>query len=241
VIRAGLFASTLLAAGAPLMAQVFPMPGPETPRIQTAEWRPGQPVVLTALPQTALTVMLEPGESVQRATLNGSTAWAVAVSAEADSLQITPGPGAMPANLAVETDRRAYSFILETGDGLQAAYLVRLRFDGAQDVAALQPPIPTDGLSGLDWAYRLRGDRSVRPVSIRDNGEKTVIEYAPGQALPAVFAIGPTGAEEVVDGYMRGGLFIIDRVHQQLVFRIDRAKATATRSERPTQQEDGEQ
>ena len=224
----------LLGIGAPIMAQVFPTPGPETPRIQSAEWRPGEPLVLTALPQMALTVVLEPGERIQRATLSGSPAWQVAVSAESDSFQVTPGPGALPASLSVETDRRAYKFLLETGNGLQAAYMVRLQFDAAQYTNQQQVTESSESLGNLDWTYRLRGDRSVRPALIRDNGTKTVIEYAPGQALPAVFAIGPTGDEEVVDGYMRAGLFIIDRVHQKLVFRIDKEKATATRSARAT-------
>lgn len=222
----------LLGMGAPVMAQVFPTPGPETPRIQSAEWRPSEPLVLTALPQTALTVMLEPGERIQRATLSGGPAWQVAVSAETDSFQVTPDPGAVPASLSVETDRRAYSFLLKTGDGLQAAYMVRLQFGAAQPTNQQQVMGSPEGLGNLDWTYRLRGDRSVRPASIRDNGAKTAIEYAPGQALPAVFAIGPTGDEEAVDGYMRDGLFIIDRVHQELVFRIDKEKATATRSAR---------
>jgi type IV secretion system protein VirB9 len=234
MIRASLACLALLTVGAPLAAQAFPTPGPETPRIQSAQWRSGEQLVLTALPQTALTVMLEPGERIQRATLSGSAAWQVAISAEEDSLQITPGPDAMPASLSVETDRRAYSFLLETGDGLQAAYLVRLQFGPAQP--AFQSPAPAqafaDTTAELTSTWRLRGDQAVRPATIRDDGVKTIIEYGPGQALPAVFAIGPTGEEAVVDGYMRDGLFIIDRVHQQLVFRIDRAKATATRSAR---------
>jgi type IV secretion system protein VirB9 len=232
-------AALLLGCAAPLAAQVFPIPGPETPRIQTAAWKPGEPLVLTALPQTALTVMLEPGETIQRATLGGSTAWEVTVSAEADSFQITPLAGAVAASLAVETDRRAYRFVLETGDGLQAAYLVRLRFDGSLAASPGQTGQSSYTLEGLDWSYRLRGDRSVWPASIRDNGSRTVIDYAPGQALPAVFALGPTGEEEVVDGYMRDGRFVIDRVHQELVFRIDKAKATAKRSARADAAEGG--
>lgn len=237
MIRASIAGLALLSMGAPLASQTFPTRGPETPCIQSAQWRPDEQLVLTALPQTALTVMLEPGERIQRATLGGSPAWQVAISAEEDSFQVTPGPGAVPASLSIETDRRAYSFLLETGDGLQAAYLVWLQFGPAQ--SANQAPANSlvqpfaEAIADLETTWRLRGDRAVRPVSIRDNGMKTVIEYAPGQALPAVFAIGPTGDEEVVDGYMRDGLFIIDRVHQELVFRIDRAKATATRSARP--------
>lgn len=213
----------------PLAAQVFPTPGNDTPRVQSVAWDDGQSIVLTALPETALTVMLEPGETITRAVLSGSRAWEVSVSAETDSFQVTPQQGAAPARLAVETNRRTYEFALETGQGLMAAYLVRLEYGeaagGAQNAEA------TDSLENLEWGYRLRGDRSVRPASIRDNGEKTVIRYAPGQALPAVFAIGPTGDEEVVDGYMRGDVFVIDRVHRELVFRIDKEKATAQRND----------
>lgn len=208
-------------------AQIVPSPGPETPRVQSVRWAPGQAIVLTALPDTTLTVMLEPGEAIRRATLSGSRAWNVSVSAEADSFQITPQTGAAPARLVVETGGRSYEFTLETGQGLMAAYLVRLEY-GPPALEAEEEY--SDTVTNLTWSYRLRGDREVRPVSVRDNGEKTVITYAPGQSLPAVFAEGLSGDEEVVDGYMRGDVFVIDRVHQELVFRIDREKATARRN-----------
>ncbi|MCK0127543.1 TrbG/VirB9 family P-type conjugative transfer protein [Erythrobacter sp. F6033] len=213
---------------APVAAQVFPTPNPESPRIQSAIWQSGEPIVLTALPETTLTTMLEPGERIERAVLGGSRAWEVSVSAEADSFQVTPSAGAPTASLSIETNLRLYEFTLETGVGLQAAYVVRLQY------TVVSTPEPTAmapmEIENLQWSYRLRGDRSVRPSSIRDNGEKTVIEYAPEQPLPAVFAIGASGDEEVVTGYMRGDKFIIDRVHDRLVFRIDKEKATARRN-----------
>ncbi len=219
----------LAAIGVAASAQVFPTPGPETPRIQSVDWQANEPIVLTAFPNATLTVMLEPGEAIQRAVLTGNQLWEVTVSAENDSFQVKPLVSAAPASLSVETNARAYEFMLETGQDLQAAYLVRVSYPGP-DVAAETALTPE--ITGLDWSYRLRGDKSVRPASIRDNGEKTVIEYAPGQPLPAVFAIGATGKEEVVDGYMRGEKFVIDRVHQRLVFRIDKEKATARRNKR---------
>lgn len=221
------FALLIASMTCPLAAQVFPVPGMDTPRVQTVQWRAGEPVVLTALPGTTLTTMLEPGETIQRVVVGGDRGWQVSVSSEADSFQITPQSGALPTLLTIETDARIYEFALETGDGLQAAYLVRIEYGPSQPVA-IAPEIGGT-VEGLDWNYRIRGDRSVRPLSVRDNGEKTVIEYSPEQALPAVFAIGPTGDEEVVDGYMRDGRFVIDRVHQELVFRIDKEKATAER------------
>lgn len=214
--------------------QVLPTPDPNNPRVQSAEWAEGQPVILTALPESTLTVILEPTENVNRATLSGSQAWNVSVTSERNSLQITPQAGALPASLSVETDQRSYQLELEVDQGLMAAYLVELR-SGPKTLSQASDVI--EPIHNLNWGYRLRGDRDVRPQSIRDNGEKTVITYAPDQSLPAVFAIGPTGDEEVVNGYMRGDIFVIDRVHSELVFRINKDKATARRNKR----EDAEQ
>lgn len=223
----------LLGCTAPALAQITPVPSPETPRVQTAQWVDNQPINLMALPETAITVMLEPGEKITRATITGSALWDVKVSREDDTFQVTPRAGAQPSNLYVETDKRSYDFDLEVGEALMATYLVRLEYGANAPVPLVPQPQPdTETIANLDWSYRLKGDRAVRPLSIRDNGTKTVITYAPEQPLPAVFAIGATGDEEVVDGYMRGDAFVIDRVHAELVFRIDKEKATARRKKK---------
>jgi len=222
-------AGLTLAAHAPAHADIYPMPGPENPRIQSASWEANQNYVLTALPETALTVMLEPGEIIQRVTVNDDRSWNVSVSAEFDSFQITPSKFARQAELSVQSNKRSYSFTLQSDLSLTAAYLVR--FSYGED---FPPPILVDPmLDAADekWNYRLRGDRSVRPQRIEDDGRQTFITYGEEQALPAVFAVGPTGEEEVVDGYMRDGRFVIDRVHEKLVFRIDKDKATAKRND----------
>ncbi|UAB79220.1 TrbG/VirB9 family P-type conjugative transfer protein [Erythrobacter sp. SCSIO 43205] len=219
----------LMLPAAASVAQTFPAPDASNPRIQSVHWSQGQPIVLTALPASTLTVMLEPGEAINRAMLSTSRGWDVSVPTERNTLQITPQADAGPATLSVDTDQRSYEFVLETGEGLMAAYLVRLEYGPTIEARATTEALAPEGLT---WGYRLRGDREVRPQSVRDNGEKTVITYGPDQALPAVFAIGPTGDEEVVNGHMRGDVFVIDRVHEELVFRINRDKATARRNKR---------
>lgn len=83
------------------------------------------------------------------------------------------------------------------------------------------------------WSYRLRGRDTLKPVGIRDDGEKTYILFSPDQLLPAIFAISPTGDETLTNGHMRGAVFVLDRVWDELVFRIDGKKATARRNEMP--------
>ncbi len=61
--------------------------------------------------------------------------------------------------------------------------------------------------------YRVSGEKALRPEQISDDGDKTYLIWHPDQALPAVFAVNAFGSEEIVDGYMREGVFTIDRVH----------------------------
>ena len=224
---AAIFALAGVTAGGPLAAQVLPQPGAENPRLQSVRWTPGQEIILTALPDTGLTVMLEPGEQVRRVAVDDQNTVEVRVSAELDSLLILPQVSSAGSGIVVQTDRRDYRFTLRTDTGLTAAYLVKIDYD---DPGIQQPPEPAAQPAGLVWRYRVRGDTSVRPASISDNGIRTRIAFGPEQLLPAVFSIGPTGKEQVVNGYMRDGVFVIDRVYSQLVFRIDKDKATASRS-----------
>lgn len=226
MIRAALL--FIAACGAvPLAAQIFPQPDGNRQRIQSVTYATGQPVVLTMLPDTPLTVVLEPGDAIADIQPGSEGGFTTRVSAERDSFTILPLAPDARSSLSVSTSRRDYRFILKVDYGPEAAVLVRYRY-GEPQSASIERPI-----SNEVWRYRMRGDREVRPQDISDDGYRTRILYASGQPLPAVFAIGATGKEEVVNGYMRDGAFEIDRVYDELVFRIDKDKATARRNDEP--------
>ncbi len=119
---------------------------------------------------------------------------------------------------------------------------VKLQDVGSASRFALENQVANAGQSsnaartdaGIDSAppvaiYRLSGERSLRPERIGDDGVHMYLEWREEQALPAVFALNAIGEEEMVDGYMRQGIFTIDRVHQALVFRIGKQRAKAER------------
>lgn len=222
----------LLGWPASLAAQLMPQPSDETPRIQTVQFVQGAPVLLTMLPDTPLTIMLEPAQSISSVTPGDGDDFKIRVAADRGSFMILPTPEARAGTLDIATQNRAYTFLLRVEASHAAALVVRF-----VDLPALHQtsdnPEDHNPVSLETWHYRMRGDRDVRPANVTDDGFKTRISYAPGQALPAVFAIGPTGEEEVVNGYMRGDVFVIDRVFGELVFRIDEDKATARRNESP--------
>ena len=225
MIRPAALCLALLAA--PLAAQNVPTLSDVNPRLQSIRYAEGERVLLTALPQSALTVVLEPGEQIQQVVLGAQTGYQIRVSAERDSFAVLPEAGAPETDLTVRTDRRSYEFDLRTGNGLLAAYVVTFEF--GDDIAFEEPPALAKP-SGPVWTYRLKGDDAVRPQMIVDDGTRTWITFGNEQSLPAVFAIGPNGKEQVVNGYMRGSDYVIDRVHAELIFRIDKEKASAKRS-----------
>ena len=224
--RGVLLLSALLATGA-ASAQTSPMPSDDDPRIQTVEPLPGEPIRLVAFPDSPLVVIMRPGEQVERVTVSDGAAFDVRVIGRRDTLSIMPRRPGATASIAVTTDRDAYTFEAETGRDLVAAYLVRLV--GSDEPLPANDAFPPPNLAQMTGSYRLSGNRELRPSEIADDGDKTYLRWDEHQALPAVFGIGPGGEEEVVNGYMRGDLFTIDRVYGALVFRIDKTRAEARR------------
>lgn len=214
-----------VAIATPAAADMVPLSDRANPRLQSVEFRPGETVQLTVLPGAGLTVVLEPGERIEAVSLGDESAFDLRISPGGDGFVLLPRSIDGRTGLAVTTDRRNYTFGVTTLDSLAAAYLVEFDYGDA--------PGSTYEPTGETWAYRLKGDAIVRPATISDDGVKTWIAFAPDQALPAIFAIGPTGDEEVVNGHMRNDVYVIDRVHRELVFRIDKEKATAQRNSQP--------
>lgn len=225
-----LLACGLMGLSAAAAGQVLPRAYGEDPRLQAVGWVEGREVTLTAMPMTGLTVMLEPGEKVRRVAIEDEQRLQVRVSAAGDSLLLLPQADLDGLRVQVQTDRRTYPLRVHTETSLLAAYLVRFDY-GTADTKPRPTPSPPD--AGGMWRYRIKGDRSVFPLSVSDDGARTTIVFGEEQSLPAVFAIGLTGEEEVVNGYMRGDLFVIDRVYPELVFRIDKEKARAVRAAKP--------
>jgi len=216
------------------LAALLLLPGPATgqgrtlfddPRIETLEWSEGRELPLRMTIGGAMTLIFAPGEAIQTVLVGDPDAIEVNVAPQADSLLVRART--RPANGLVEvrTQLRHYRFRLQLGPANDVAYTVRF---------AIAPPVAEQRAAALPPAfaverYRLKGPRELRPVRLSDDGQKTYLEWSPDQALPAIFALNAQGEEETVDGYMRGGIMVIDRVYPRLVFRIGKVRASAER------------
>lgn len=197
------------------------------PRILSLSSASSGTLYVRTAPDMVQTFLFAAGTRITAVELSDPRAFYVVVSGTADSLTLRGARLGGNAVMTVTTTARAYEFSLGPSQGDEAPRIIRL-VPPMQSTPFMMPPASGDQQPA---AYKVTGERALRPKSIRDDGRKTFIEWASDQAIPATFALGPTGEEQMIDGYMRGGLYTLDRVYDELIFRIDRKAANARRLE----------
>jgi type IV secretion system protein VirB9 len=66
----------------------------------------------------------------------------------------------------------------------------------AQVQAALKRPVVDPKADeGRNWRYIARGDRSLTPIAVFDNGYSTVFRFPENERIPAIFVVNPDGKE----------------------------------------------
>lgn len=185
-------------------------------RIVTAVYQPGKTIPLKIATDNSLTILLARDESVTAIEAADTDAISIAASNKGDSVSIKMLRAPEEPELTIRTQKREYRFVIEPGASTEAIYVMRFVYSG----------IPANATG----SYKISGTKELRPSRISDDGVHTYLEWSEEQSLPAVFAVNSIGEEEMVDGYMRDGVFTIDRVNKELVFRIGKKSAKAVRN-----------
>ncbi|WP_422345872.1 TrbG/VirB9 family P-type conjugative transfer protein [Parasphingorhabdus sp.] len=215
----------LLLMPAPIAAQFNPSGPPGDPRFQTLIFQTDMVYSLNVEPGYQTAIIFAASEEVQSIALGDNSAWQVNPSGRGDMVFIRAGAGALATNMTIITDARIYVFDLTAGSGA-SSYIVRFDYPALDTGNEFIGPDDASGIKGL---YRLSGTRALYPTGMEDDGRKTYISWPASAMMPAVFAKDATGKEQVVDGQIRGGMFVIDRVYPKIIFRLDKKKATARR------------
>lgn len=222
----------------PASAQELPAVGGQDDHLLTINYVAGERFRLPTAKQNVQAVIFAAGELIQSVEIGDPGAYGIRVLNSGEGIAVMPKGPSTTTMLTVRTDRRHYDFDLAPADDQDVPLIVRFAYaDGdvgvdpsmGQATELCQdgrvPPCTTRERG----TYRQSGDASVRAFSITDDGARTFISFGEDQAIPAIFAIGPSGKEEMVDGYIRGGVYTLDRVYNKLVFRIDQDAAKAWR------------
>lgn len=206
-------------------------------RIAVLRYAPGPPAQLRALAGAELSVLVPRGEHVQRVVVDDPGAVRVDVPNSHDGIVVAALRPVNNVGLFVETEQQTYQFNLTVTYQGTVPWMVRVE-RGPVSIHSQFPVTPISAGPSGEW--RVKGDKELMPATIRDDGAKVSIQWAKSQAIPAVFALDAQGQEQMVNGYMRGDVFVIDRVFEHLVFRIDKAAVHADRVEpRPARRSEG--
>lgn len=193
-------------------------------RYHTFDYENGSTFQLSTIVGTKQMVLFSKGERIRAITLSDPSAYSVHISPSGDSITLQANGSREPIMMNVVTDLRSYELALVPTLNGTVPQVIDFSYASGEGRQERQMPDQAD-----DAIWRLSGAKALRPISISDDGKKTYIAWGQEQPMPAVFAIGVTGDEEMVEGYVRAGLLTIDRVYRQLVFRIDRQSAQAKR------------
>jgi type IV secretion system protein VirB9 len=179
-------------------------------------------------------------------------AWCVAAQAGGRSLFVKPKSTASAANnLAVVTDRRAYSFrfvVLPDDDAAAPVYrlVVKAPITRAARAAvrtttvaipAISPPpeeAPGDVVAErlasapevVNSRYSIAEGRSsedIVPTLVFDDGRFTYFRFPGNREIPAVFHVLGDGGEALVNTRMEGDLLVVDRVSRRVMLRAGSA------------------
>ncbi|MCY1514693.1 Toxin co-regulated pilus biosynthesis protein Q [compost metagenome] len=81
---------------------------------------------------------------------------------------------------------------------------------------------------GFRFDWQLSGDPAVAPMQVFDDGKETWLQFAPGQALPAIFGVGSDG-ERALPYFRRDPYVVLTGGWNSLSFRGGRLMARAQR------------
>ena len=196
---------------------------PTDPRIQITPYNAGQVVTLSIAQGYATVVELIPEERVDTVVVGNSAGWQVSASRAGDRIVIKPLAGATTTNLVVITDAHRYAFLLQPGDGgMGSPFIVRF-------LPPSPPPVSQDAAI-VDQTFRLSGDKTLFPLAMSGDGQRTRIRWKPDVPFPAIFADDGKDKETLVNGRMVDGVYVIEGNARRYTFRIGKRRAIATRT-----------
>jgi type IV secretion system protein VirB9 len=180
------------------------------------------------------------GEHIENVAVGDSSAWQVTPNKRANLLFLKPLLAKAKTNMTVVTDERVYLFDLGVAaTGNAPFYNLRFNYVAQKPstpqriaypnilagtpagLTAAAQPVAVPQLAGkLNFAWKTKGKKDVRPTRTYDDGRSLYLEWKSGTPLPVIIARGADGAESPLNYRVRGSVIVVDQVPKAVLLRV---------------------
>ncbi|CAB3772076.1 TrbG/VirB9 family P-type conjugative transfer protein [Paraburkholderia humisilvae] len=231
---ASAIAAALLALAMPAAAEVVPGPCGGDPHIACAVYDPTETYQITYRPGEVTVVVFEKGEKLDGGGMGDGKAWAAGPAG--NGFFFKPKAVKAATNLILLTNRRRYVLHLLPVTKHEEA-IWSLTFDypdtrakesaaaaarSAEARALLGQTRNTVGTGNFD--YEMRGDTTLAPTALWDDGRFTYFEFRTSRDLPQIYRVFEDGSEGLVNpDDMRGPVLVVHDTAHRFNLRVGNA------------------
>ena len=236
MIRAGVTALVLLSA-APALADA---------RLVEKLYDPAAVVKIEGKTKVQATIQFGEDESIENVAIGDSSAWQVTPNKRANLLFVKPLEPTASTNMTVVTNKRTYLFDLVANPRAKPLYVLKFTYPdepeaepetqlattveaaSPDELAAATDPYAVVDPAELNFAWAVKGDKSLLPARTYDDGSATFLAWPAGQPVPAILVKDAEGTEGPVNFTVRGDVIVVDGVPKEIVLRSGDNAATLT-------------
>ena len=208
-------------------AAVAPEAGAGDPRIQVVHYVPEEVIELRGTVGFITTIQFGDGERLENIAIGNSLGWQITPNKRADLLFVKPLPKHPTTNMTVITNLRRYDFRLKAEEASAAhppVYGLRFLYPAPEvpeSVVVLKPAAPSEPEPprAQNTRYTYQGSRDLVPARVFDDGQFTYFQWPETVTVPAIFAVGPDGAESLVNYGVREGFVVVEQVAPRFALR----------------------
>lgn len=233
MLKIGAYAAAAALAASPLgaLALAVPMPAGPDAHVQIADYNRDEVYSVKTQFGIATLIQFQEDERMESASALGvgdAEAWNIGV--RANNVLFKPIADAPETNLIVVTNKRTYVFRLSMKGGARqkTTYALRFNYGASKQTAAPQARRPASvgakpkgmWLPGENYMYYGRGDKSLAPDAMYDDGRFTYLVYRSNADLPTIYKLSSDGTETLVNQRIEGDTVIIHDTAKDWVLRL---------------------
>lgn len=234
--------------GSPSFAETKPSGLSIDQRVKNVIYNENDVISLTGYYGYQTTIRFATHEKIQNISIGDSVSWQVVPNKAGNILFIKPVEKQATTNMTVITDRRIYNFELTAGEAYsprdsRITYMLKFSYpndsvleffdesgnSNYQPASSNRPYAPSNvsstGISSvgaprdLNFDYSYKGEDSLAPSTVFDNGEFTYFKFRDMSDIPAIFEVDRKRNESVVNYHLENGYVIVESLGRQFTLR----------------------